>query len=278
MYKTKLHSGWLLMLLAAAMLCLGGAQAMAQTTEEGPGVTDPPPPETQEGEDPVPETPEEEETPDATNPPPYMVELLENSELTQKQVDRMRADGAGWGNIKIATSLAEQIAAQSVDTDKPLTFDEALVQVLDARAAGMGFGEIANENDLKIGQLNRNRNQVQEPLQGDGLEAEEGVQAGEAVQTRGRKRGLFSRLAGFLGFGKANRPDKAERPAKLTGSGKSEGIEGPEKPGKPDKPDRPQKLERPERPEKLERPEKPEKPERPARPEKPEKPERGPRR
>jgi len=265
MYKTKLHSGWLLMLLAAAMLCLGGAQAMAQTTEEDPGVTDPPPPETKEGEDPVPEIPEEE-TPDATNPPPYMVELLENSELTQEQVDQMRADGTGWGNIKIATSLAEQLVEKNAENDPPLLFEAALAQILAARAEGMGFGEIAQENDLKIGQLMRNRNRAQEPIQGDGLEAEEGVQAGKAVQTRGKKRGLFSRLAGFLGFGKANRPDKAERPVKLAGSGKPEGIERPEKPGKPDRPDRPQKLEKPERPEKLERPAKFERPEKPQKP------------
>jgi len=254
MYKTKLRSGCILMLLAAALLCLGAAQAMAQVVEEGTssetGVTDPPPPETQEGEDPIPGTPKEE-TPDATNPPPYMVDLLENSELTQEQVDQMRADGAGWGNIKIATALAEQLVVKTAENETPLTFDKALAEILAARAEGMGFGEIANENDLKIGQLMRNRNQVQEPLQGDGLEAEEGVQAGEAVQTRGRKRGLFSRLAGFLGFGKAKRPDKAERPVKLAGSGKPEGIERPEKPGKPDRPDRPQKLEKPERPEKL---------------------------
>lgn len=275
MYEKKLRSGWLLLLLAAVLLCLGTVQAMAQTTEEGTGVTDPPPPETQAGEDPLPETPEEE-TPDASNPPPYMVELLKNSDLTQEQVDLMRADGTGWGNIRIATSLAEQLVEKSAGTDTPLTFDDALAQVMAARADGMGFGEIAQENDLKIGQLmqNRNRNQVQEPLQGDGLEAEEGVQAGKAVQTRGQKRGLFSRLAGFLGFGKANRPDKAERPVKLAGNGKPEGIERPEKPGKPDKPDRPDRPEKPEKPERPEKLEKPEKPERPARPEKPEKPEK----
>lgn len=267
MFEKKLHFGWLLMLLATVLLCLGTAQVMAQTVDEGTGVTEPPP-ETQEGEDPAVETPEED-APDASNPPPYMVELLENSDLTQEQVDKLRASGTGWGNIKIAVSLAEQLVEKNADNDPPLTFDEALADIMAARAEGKGFGEIAQENELKIGKLMRNRNQVQEPLEGEGLEAEEGVQAGEAVQTRGKKRGLFSRLAGFLGFGKAKRPDKAERPVKLAGNGKPEGIERPEKPGKPDRPGR---LDKPERPEKVE---KPEKPERPARLEKPEKPERG---
>ncbi len=92
----------------------------------------------------------DEETPDATNPPPFIADLVENTELTQEQVEQMRSDGAGWGNIMIAARLAERIAA---DSDGVLTFDEALANVLDARAEGKGFGQIANEHDLKLGHV-----------------------------------------------------------------------------------------------------------------------------
>jgi hypothetical protein len=261
----------ILKLLAVALLLLWTAQAMAQSTPEptdpDPGVTEPTQAEP-DGDEPEPAEPEDE-APSAGNPPPYITELVEGSELTPEQMAQMRADGAGWGNIRIATRLAEQIAADSAGTDTPLTFDEALAIVLAARAEGLGFGEIANANNVKIGQLMRHRNQVQEPAQGDGLEAEEGVQAGEAVQTRGRKRGLLARLAGFLGFGKAKRPDKAGRPVQVAGNADGQATGKPDKPSKPEKPERPRKFFKPE---KLERPE------RPAKPEKPEKPERGPRR
>ena len=255
-----------------AVLLLWTASVSAQTEPEpslaDPGVTEP----TQLEEKPELEDPDadpaepEDENANSSNPPAYILDLIERSDLTREQVDKIRADGAGWGNVKIAAYLAEAIAAKSADTDTPLKFDDALALVLAARAEGMGFGEISRENDLKIGQLNRNRNQVQELAGGEGPEIEDEVQAGEAVQVRGKKRGLLARIGGMLGFGRAKRPDKAERPVRGLASGKVE---------KPERPSRPQKAERPERPEK---PEKPERLEKPARPEKPEKPERGPRR
>jgi len=265
------------MILAVGLMLLWAAPALAQ---DEPTLPDP----VVSAEDPAPQDPvagdpePTEETPDATNPPPYMVELIENSELTPEVADEMRSSGMGWGEIKIATSLAEQMVANSPDPDNPLLFEDALTAILNARADGMGFGEIAQENDLKIGQLMRNRNQVQEPLVGDGLAAEEGVQAGEAVQTRGKKRGLFARLAGFLGFGKAKRPEKPARPEEPGNAEKPEKVAKIWKGERPQKIEKPTKIERPERPERPEKPEKLERPERPTKPEKPEKPERGPRR
>ena len=271
MSKEITHSRHVLMLLVIAVLLLWATQVPAQTTTDpspsDPVVTDPVP-ETPDAEEPIPAEPEDL-APDTSNPPPYMDELLERTDLTEAQMLEMRSNDAGWGEIRIATLLAEQMTANSADTDTPLTFDEALAAVLAARAEGLGYGEIAQQNDLQIGRLLRNRNRVREPALGDGLEAEEGVQAGEAVQVRGRKRSVFAQLAGFLGFGKAERPDKLERPIRSAGSARD---------AKPERPNRPDKLERPERPERPEKPEKPEKPERPAKPEKPERPERGPRR
>ena len=147
------------MILAVGLMLLWTVPALAQ---DEPTLPDP----VVSAEDPAPQDPvagdpePTEETPDATNPPPYMVELIENSELTPEVADEMRSSGMGWGEIKIATSLAEQMVANSPDPDNPLLFEDALTAILNARADGMGFGEIAQENDLKIGQLMRNRNQV----------------------------------------------------------------------------------------------------------------------
>jgi hypothetical protein len=116
-------------------------------------------------EDPGAETPDpvvvEEETANADNPPPFIHDLVENSDLTMDQVNQMRADGAGWGNIRIAAELAEKIAAQSEGTETPMTFDEALTSIMNDRSQDIGFGEIAAKYGLKIGELNRQGNSVQ---------------------------------------------------------------------------------------------------------------------
>lgn len=254
------RQGFMLAIMAVGLLLLWAVQGSAQVVPEEPVASDPgvtePAAEDPEATDP------EAETPDATNPPAYIAEMVEKMELTQAQVDQMRSDGAGWGNIRIAALLAEQMAAKTADSDTPLTFDEALEAVLAARAEGKGFGEIAKENELKIGKLLQNRNQGEEPAPEDGLEAEQGVQIGKANQTQGKKRGLFARIAGIFGVGKSERADKTEHSPKLAASAK-------EKPHKVQKAERPERPGRPERPSKLERP---------AKLEKPEKPERGPRR
>lgn len=186
-----------------------------------------------------------EDSSNANSRPRYIAELVEKTELTQEQVDQMRANGAGWGNIMIATRIAERLVADSVDQ---LLFEDALNGVLEARAAGKGFGEIANENDLKLGRVIRKANASEAERAGN----PQAKVAGGAAKPK--KLNIFGRFFRMLGFG---RRERAERPPK------------------------PEKIERPERPnrsEKPERPEKPEKLERPAKLEKPEKPERGPRR
>jgi len=180
--------------------------------------------------------------------PRFIVDLIEKTELTQEQVDQMRSDGAGWGNILIATRLAERIAADSVEPDE-LTFEEALQAVLDARAEGKGFGEIANENDLKIGRLVRNRNESPTGPNGNVEQVR--------IRQQEKKQNIFGRFFGMLGLGRSK---NAEKPAKI------------QRAERPERPNKPEKLERPERPEK---PEKPERPDRPFKLEKPEKPGRG---
>lgn len=192
MLRIKLSLGRFFVIAAVALLLLPAA-SIAQT-EEDPGIENPD------------SVPVEETTTNANNPPPYIHDLVENSELTTEQVDLMRTDGYGWGNIKLATELAEKISAQSQGTDNPITFSDALTQVMNDRSQDIGFGEIAAKYGLKIGELNRHSNQLQ------------------AANTHGPR---------------TEKPARLEKPVKLE---KMEKPERPEKPAKPEKPEKPEMM------------------------------------
>lgn len=214
-----------------------------------------------------------EDAPNSNNPPPFISKLVDVTELTQEQVDQMRSGGAGWGNIMIATRLAERIAADSEDE---LTFDEALTSVLKARAEGKGFGQIAHENELKVGRVVGNGNKASTALSYGPGEAGDALNLNrERIRNQEKKQNIFGRFINMLGFGRKERLEKPSKPEKLERSQRPEKLEKTERPERPEKPE---KLEKPERPERPDKPEKPERPERPVKPEKPEKPERGPRR
>ncbi|MHC4117041.1 MAG: hypothetical protein ACYSWO_06005 [Planctomycetota bacterium] len=193
------------------------------------------------GDGDTPDGTDDGEAPDGTSPPPFIDELVEKTELTIEQVDQMRADGAGWGNIMISTRLAERIAA---DSDGQLSFEDALNGVLEARAEGKGYGEIAHENDLKLGRV-VGKGKAAAVQAGAGPQAEV-----EGTTGKGKKKGFLSRLFGFLRSGNKGKPEKPPKADKL---GKPQRPERPEKPEKPERPERPQKLEKPEKPEKPER-------------------------
>jgi len=205
---------------------------------------------------------EGEDSPNGSSRPRFIAELVEKTDLTQDQVDQMRDDGAGWGNIMISTRLAERIAADSPEGDDKLTFEQALDLVLEARAEDIGFGEIAHQHDLKVGKLVSGGKKVMS------ANPETSVPEGTLVRSQRRagqegkpkKQNMFGRIFGMFRSGRTVRVDKPPRPER------------------PERPNRPEKFERPERPAKPEKPEKPERPPRLEKPEKPEKPERGPRR
>ena len=205
---------------------------------------------------------EGEDSPNGSSRPRFIAELIEKTDLTQDQVDQMRDDGAGWGNIMISTRLAERIAADSPEGDDKLTFEQALDLVLTARADDVGFGEIAHQHDLKVGKLVSGGKKIMssdpETPVPEGTLVRSRIRAGQ--EGKPKKQSMFGRLFGMFRSGRTSR---GEKPSK------------PERTERPERPNKPEKFERPERPVK---PEKPEKPERPPKPEKPEKPERGPRR
>jgi len=71
-FRTNFGQHCSIVLLLAGLMCFCGLQAMAQSV------------------------PPDEEITDA---PLFIVDLVENTELTQEQVDEMRSGGAGWGNM-----------------------------------------------------------------------------------------------------------------------------------------------------------------------------------
>jgi hypothetical protein len=241
MCKRKVYRYWSLVLLAALLCWLGTAQAVAQTEPT-------PPPDEVETPDEVEATDPAEGTANAANPPRYITEIRDAGLLTQEQISQMRADGLGWGEIRIAVRLAERISA---DSEGKVTYADALAGVLQERAAGKGFGEIAGEHNLKVGQL------IDKGGKG-GPAGQQGVQAGQTRQTTEKKQGIFARLGRALGFGKKER---------VTQDAAAAGDAG-----------RIRKIDRAQKVERMERPAKPEKQERSERPQRPEKPERGPKR
>jgi hypothetical protein len=161
MRKIKIGFGGALVVLIFGLLCAWPAPVTAQTTE--PPVTEPP----------------ETEAPSTANPPRYIGELLKTGDLTQEQVDQMRTTGYGWGEIRLATRLAQRLAGANGD-GTPI-FADALKQVMDARAAGKGWGQIAADNNLKVGGLVGNRQATGKAPKGPATQAGTEAQANEAV-------------------------------------------------------------------------------------------------
>jgi len=83
------------------------------------------------------------EQPEATTPESTMrTRVIELSKLSAEQVDGLRANNYGWGEILHVGALVN--AGQSYDA------------ILADRASGMGWGQIAKKYDLKLGELRRN--------------------------------------------------------------------------------------------------------------------------
>ncbi len=176
--------------------------------------------------------------PDPANPPAYIRTMVQDKVLTQEQVNAMLTTGYGWGEVRIAALMAQQMVANSTTG---LTFEQALGQVMTARAEGKDFGQIAAQNNLKMGELLGQK------------------KAGAATAPEPKKPGFFARLGRFFGFGRSQ-----DKPAGVTRNLQ----EGEPKTAQGDKPERPVRVER------AVRAERPERPETPARMEKPERPER----
>jgi hypothetical protein len=152
---------------------------------------------------------------------------VDNSQLTQNQVDNMRKDGQSWGNIRINARIAEQIASKNTDPDKTYEqkYQEALNHVSQQRAAGRGYGDIAKDNNIKLGSVmrngnatqNQNREQIQQRKQTQlQTQNQEQSQKGnknqvkQQTQTKAKKKGFFGRFFGIFGGGKKKQNSSGE--------------------------------------------------------------------
>ena len=154
----------------------------------------------------------------------------------------------GWGEVNITLAMAEKLIAAGdaatldealtgtsvTNADGTVTTTDGLLQM---RADGMGWGQIAKELGFKLGSVvgKGKTPTTSDEESGDGT-----------TETTAKAKGKSDTAKG-----KTDRTAKAERSAK-TDRGK---------------PDRVAKADRPSRPERVERPSKPERPERPSKPE-----------
>lgn len=133
--------------------------------------------------------------------------VTEQQVLTMRQTRKM-----GWGEINNLMIIAQRMSTASGDLPAAMTMDEALATVLQQRQSGMGLGQIANANKVKLGDI-KNADKTGKPAKVEKVE-------------------------------KASKPEKIDRPQKPM---KPEKIEKPERPAKPEKVDKPDKPEKPDR-------------------------------
>lgn len=100
------------------------------------------------------------------------------------------------------------------------------------RASGMGWGRIAQNMDVKLGQVVRRMKPGNEKLTAAG-------RSGRDADSSAKARGNSEQV----------RADKAERVSKLDRAEKAERREKLDRPGRPERAERPDRPDRPERPE-----------------------------
>lgn len=179
----------------------------------------------------------------------------------------------GWGNVFITLALAEQQLTDMGITDPTgdqikAALEGGTIEILNEdgtittvdlegitqmRAHGMGWGQIAKANGVKLGHLvsriKSAKHRVERALP-HGLEKKVDKTA-KVDNVRSRDKFERGRRLGF-DRAKLDRIDKQfDRPEKVTRPDK---IERPEKVVRPDKIERPEKVKRPEKPERPSRP------------------------
>lgn len=165
--------------------------------------------------------------------------LVEQYETVMETIIVENTNGQmGFGEVGLTLGLAESLlgpgASYSDITD--VLYGDA--GILAMRAEGMGWGEIYQSFDMKVGDVMK------------------GVKSNRVAGVESLNRGQSKRLEKLevASLEKAARPEKVERVEKVS---------------RPDKPERPEKAARPEKPERMERVAKPERPEKPTKPDKP---------
>jgi len=156
--------------------------------------------------------------------PGKVKELSEQAGVAPEQVNAMRTSGLGWGEIKIAISLAQKISTVEATA---LPIGPILDSLLAQRQAGMGWGEIAKANGFKLGEI-VGKGQAKK----DATVAPTDPVPTDPATITGAKPERGNKL---------DKPEKIERPEKQDKPERPEKPEKPEKPAKPEKPEHPTK-------------------------------------
>ncbi len=156
---------------------------------------------------------EPEEDIPAANPEKVKA-LAEQFGIPEATLETMRADGMGWGEIKLAVSLADKMSKAE---DAAVTADQALTDILADRQAGMGWGEIAKANGFKLGEV-AGKGQAKRDIE---ILPDTGIV--DPVEPEGL----------------SVRPEKPYKPEKIEKAERVDRPDRPEKPNKPEKPDKP---------------------------------------
>lgn len=165
--------------------------------------------------------------------------LVEQTETVLETIIVENTNGQmGFGEVSLTLGLAESLlgpGASYTDITDVLYGDAGILAM---RAEGMGWGEIYQSFDMKVGDVMK------------------GVKSNRVADVDTLNRGQAKRLEKLdvVNLEKGGRPEKVERV---------------EKAARPDKPERIEKASRPERPERVERVAKPDRPEKPTKPERP---------
>lgn len=146
----------------------------------------------------------------------------------------------GYGNVRIALSLARaDLANQGITNPTPAQLQGALVGttspngtttqgILQMRASGMGWGQIANSMGFKLGAVMSGKQTY--PVAGTTTTASghsRGVVTGDGSSAgRGAGRGVVTAAGGASGGGNAYGKSKITTAAGSTGSGASHGKSG----------------------------------------------------
>jgi gas vesicle protein len=75
--------------------------------------------------------------------------LAEQFEVSESEIERLRNNGQGWGEIKIELTMARHLA--ETDSTTYPSFSDALKRIEDERALGKGWGKISDDLGFKLG-------------------------------------------------------------------------------------------------------------------------------
>lgn len=188
-----------LTLLIAALFCLGTLQpALAQTATE----------EEQQLQQSADETDQEAANPEGEQ---QVRERLRNRfNVTEERLTQMREQKMGYGEIKNALSLAEQMPGGASD--------ENVQKVLDLRSGETkrGWGQVAKELNVNLGSVVKKPKDaaVSSTATGQGPEAGSGADANAVQSTKGQSKGQANKAS----KGAAGSSSRNTRPA--SGKGK----------------------------------------------------------